>query len=90
MSVQMRAKLLVTDVRPGGCGDDDPTVRVFMCAVGGHAVAAGYPDDGADDDNDYARWSPSADFSILIQNPALADKFKPGQKFYVDFTEAEK
>ncbi len=54
-----------------------------------HAVAASnYPADGSDEDNTYAKWSPGADLSINIANPDLWDKFKIGDKFYVDFTPA--
>lgn len=54
-----------------------------------HAVAAKtYPADGSDEDNTFAKWSPSAECKIHITNPALRGMFKPGQKFYVDFTEA--
>lgn len=50
-----------------------------------------YPTDGGglDENNTYARWTPMANFEITINNPALIGKFKPGQKFYVDFTEAQ-
>ena len=52
-----------------------------------HAVAASkYPEDGSDEDNTFAKWPPGADLSINIANPALWDKFKIGDMFYVDFT----
>lgn len=56
-----------------------------------HAVckSGGYPPDGLDEDNTFAKFSPSADFTISIRNPALFNRFKPGAKFYVDFTAAE-
>lgn len=55
-----------------------------------HAVAAKrYPEDGSDEDNTYAKFSPSASLSITIANPALIGKFAPGEKYYVDFTKAE-
>jgi len=55
-----------------------------------HAVAASsYPADGSDEDNSYAKFSPSATLDITIANPALIGQFKPGVKYYVDFTEAE-
>lgn len=47
-----------------------------------------YPEDGSDEDNSYARWSPSASLTITIANPNLWGKFKVGDKFYVDFTPA--
>jgi hypothetical protein len=54
-----------------------------------HAVCATtYPEDGTDEDNTFARWSPGAILTINIANPALWDKFKHGDKFYVDFSPA--
>jgi hypothetical protein len=77
----MRAKLQIGSitVHPGSCE------QLTM-----HAVAAkSYPADGSDEDNTFAKWSPSARFEITINNPALWGRFKIGQKLYVDFTEAE-
>lgn len=55
-----------------------------------NAVAAKvYPADGSDEDNTYAKYSPSAECSIHITNPALIGQFKVGEKYYVDFTPAE-
>lgn len=52
-----------------------------------HGVAAKqYPADGSDEDNTFAKFSPSVDLKISITNPNLVGKFEPGQKFYVDFT----
>ena len=51
-------------------------------------AASRYPDDGSDEDNTFARWSPGAHLSINIANPALFGRFKHGQKFLVDFNEA--
>lgn len=54
-----------------------------------HGVAAkAYPADGSDEDNTFAKWSPSVALEITITNPALIGKFEPGQKFYVDFSPA--
>lgn len=55
-----------------------------------HAVSkpGGYPDDGLDEDNTFAKWSPSASCEIMITNTALHGSFKPGEKYYVDFTAA--
>lgn len=59
-------------------------------AVSMHAVckSGGYPEDGSDEDNTFAKFSPGASLSINIANPALFGKFKHGDKFYVDFTAA--
>jgi hypothetical protein len=56
-----------------------------------HAVAksTAYPEDGSDEDNTFAKFSPQASCEITIANPALLGKFEPGQKFYVDFTPAD-
>jgi hypothetical protein len=77
----MRAKMKCSSVEPSGDGE----ILRF------HAVAKsdGYPADGADENNSYARWSPSADLSINVQNPALKGKIKSGDSFYVDFTPAD-
>ena len=49
----------------------------------------GYPEDGSDEDNTFARWTPTAGLKMSITNPDLLGKFKPGEKFYLDFTKAE-
>ena len=76
----MRAKLQIEYI----------TTRTGSETLKFHAVAKPqYPGDGADEDNTYARFSPSASLEITITNPALLGRFRPGQKFYVEFTEAE-
>ena len=47
-----------------------------------------YPSDGLDENNTFAKFSPVVDLKIQVTNPALHGLFKPGQKFYVDFSEA--
>lgn len=63
--------------------------EVQMRAVGGSKVQKGYPSDGLDEDNTYAKFSPSADFRLMIANTALFGKFKPEQTYYVDLTPAD-
>ena len=48
-----------------------------------------YDSTGLDEDNTFALYTPSAEFTINVVNPALFGKFKLDQKYYVDFTEAE-
>lgn len=79
--VTMRAKLEVVEVL-----QVQGSEKLKMRAV---CKAAGYPADGSDENNTYAKFSPSASFEIQVNNPDLHGKFKPGQKFYVDFTEAK-
>lgn len=55
-----------------------------------HAVAAGsYPADGSDENNTFARFSPSAMLQLQVANPALIGAFETGQSYYVDFTPAD-
>ncbi len=85
MSTNMRAKLQVSHVQEHFSQDGSKYAETLSM----HAVAASkYPADGSDEDNSYARWSPSANFSIHVANPALFGKFKAGEKYYVDFTPA--
>ncbi|TIV38953.1 MAG: hypothetical protein E5V91_12475 [Mesorhizobium sp.] len=45
-----------------------------------------YSDDGSDEDQQFARFSPMGALSLTIANPALLGKFKVGDTFYLDFT----
>lgn len=77
----MRAKMRVTEVAVNEYGE-----KLTMNPV---CKSTPYPDDGSDEDNTYAKFSPSGALTLQIQNPALYGMFKPGQKFYLDFTLAE-
>ena len=79
----MRAKMQVNSITPYGTPVTQETLSMNCVAKSG-----AYPADGSDEDNSFARWSPSGSLSISIQNPNLFGKFTVGQKFYVDFTEA--
>lgn len=82
----MRAKLQVGSVIPNGPDGTPPTSEtVHMHAV---CKEGAYPVDGSDENNTFARFSPSAAFSIHIANPALFGKHKVGDQFYVDFSRA--
>ena len=83
MATTMRAKMKVVSAdRPEGASH----LNLKMSAVYRDGA---YPEDGSDEDNTFARWTPQADLSMSINNPNLIDKFEVGQKFYVDFTPAE-
>jgi hypothetical protein len=77
----MRAKLQVQSVTP--CGEGE--------ILNFHAVSksGAYPEDGSDEDNTYAKFSPSASLEINVQNPNLKGQFQVGEKYYVDFTPAD-
>lgn len=52
-------------------------------------VAAGrYPEDGSDENNTFAKFSPSGMLSLTVANPALLGKFSEGEEYYLDFTKA--
>lgn len=89
MERTMRAKMVVTEVNRTGYQngpDFQMQDRIKLVAV----AAKSYPADGSDEDNTYAKFSPSGELSLSIANPSLVGKIQPGQKFYVDFTLAEK
>ena len=50
--------------------------------------ASKYPADGSDENNTFARWSPSGMLSLTVANPALHGKFAEGEEYYLDFTKA--
>lgn len=82
MSTSMRAKFIITSVEKFEGGAE----KVNFIAVSKNTP---YPEDGSDEDNTFAKWSPQASCSITIANPALHGKYEAGQKFYVDFTPAD-
>lgn len=49
-----------------------------------------YPDDGSDENNTYAKFSPSGMLSLTVANPALLGKFSEGEEYYLDFIPAPK
>lgn len=78
----MRAKLKITSQRK--CNDNYEEL-VFNAV----SKSDGYPADGSDENNSFAKWTPTAELRMSITNPALIGKFVVGQEFYVDFTPAE-
>jgi hypothetical protein len=77
----MRAKLRVTSVvHNEDCNQD----RLSAIAV----TSSPFDADGLNEDNTYAKYTPSASLEMTIANPALVGKFRAGQVFYLDFTEA--
>jgi hypothetical protein len=51
--------------------------------------SGGYPADGSDEDNTFAKFSPSGSLELTITNPALLGQFNPGDTYYLDFTKVE-
>lgn len=81
---KMRAKVRVGAVLPSpdGAGGVTSERLVFF----GVAKSGSYPADGSDEDNTFAKFSPSVHFDMVVANPALVGKFAVGDTFYVDFT----
>lgn len=73
----MRAKMKVTEVK----------VLEHAEVIGFQAVTGKANADGVSEDNTYAKYTPSVNASFTVTNPNLYGKFKPGQSYYVDFTE---
>lgn len=83
----MRAKMRVVSTKPyGSVGPNGGFEEIEFSAV---AKCDGYPVDGSDENNTFAKWTPSATLKMTISNPDLFGKIKPNQEFYVDFTPAD-
>lgn len=83
----MRAKLKVGSCLPTLNVDGEKVAE----QVTFHSVSksGGYPADGSDEDNSFAKFSPSVMLQMTIANPALFGRLKPGAAFYVDFMAVE-
>lgn len=79
--VKMRAKMKVQTITRSDNGEQE-TLHLT-----GVSKPGGYPDDGSDEDNTFAKFSPMVDLAITIANPALVGTFAEGEQFYVDFTQ---
>ena len=44
-----------------------------------------YPDDDSDENNTYAKFSPSGMLTLTVANPALLGRFNEGEEYYLDF-----
>lgn len=77
----MRAKMEVSNIVAGVNSE-----TLHFRAV---SKSEAYPEDGADENNTYAMWTPTADLQMQVNNPALLGKFEIGEEYYLDFTKAE-
>jgi hypothetical protein len=77
----MRAKMRIEKVDREFEGQE----TLYFRAV---ARSERYPEDGSDENNTYARFSPSGELRLTVANPALLGKFNYDEEFYVDFTKA--
>lgn len=82
----MRAKMQVSHVETHSDNDGNTThENVKFSAV---SKTDGYPEDGSDENNTYAKFTPTAELEMMINNPALFGKHVEGDEYYVDFTKA--
>lgn len=51
-------------------------------------AASRYPEDGSDENNTFAKYTPSGMLSLTVANPALLGQFAEGEEYYLDFTKA--
>lgn len=79
--MKMRAKMKITSIR----NHSDACESLEFSAV---CKSDGYPPDGNDENNTFAKWTPTAKLEMTITNPALIGKFEVGQEFYIDFHKA--
>ena len=80
MSTVMRAKMVVGSVEQFESSETLKLRAVYKTDA--------YADDGLDEDNTFSLFTPAADLTMTVTNPAVVGKIKVGQTFYVDFTEA--
>jgi hypothetical protein len=49
-------------------------------------VELGAVSSGSDENKQFSKWTPCANFNITINNPGAFNKLSKGFEFYVDFT----
>ena len=79
----MRAKVKVTAVFPSS--DKSSEILYF-----GGVSKNKYDPDGLDEDNTFAKFTPSFHLQMSITNPSLLQTFEVGDVFYVDFVKEDK
>jgi len=78
--ITMRAKMRVKLVEK-----HDGFENLYFSAV---CKSDAYPADGSDENNTFAKWTPTADLSMTVNNPALLGKIAVGEEYYLDFIKA--
>lgn len=58
--------------------------KVFLSAV-----MNGKDGKACEENKSFAKYTPSGELFMMIDNPVAAEQFKAGQEFYIDFTRAE-
>lgn len=84
----MRAKFEVVKVETFR-GKDKETVISEQLKLNAAIAHTKYGENGENEDNDFARWTPSGELVMNITNPNLFGTMKEGDKYYLDFTKCE-
>lgn len=74
MPKSVRAKIFVQQVTDNGYSEQTKMSGVFS---------------GTPEDNTFSSPTPCLSIDMTVDNPNAKGFFKPGKKYYVDFTEAE-
>lgn len=82
----MRAKMQIKAIDVREHDEIKLSERLQLSCV---AKSSQYPEDGHDEDNSFAKFSPHGELTLTVANPALFGKFTVGEKYYLDFTKAE-
>lgn len=78
----MRAKVRITGIKKYP-EEGEATQETLSFAF--PAKEGGYPADGSDEDQQFAKFSPAGSLSLTVANPTLLGKFNVGDTFYLDF-----
>lgn len=79
---KMRAKVRITAIQKYP-NDETPTQEALTFNF--PAKNGAYPADGSDEDQQFAKFSPSGALSLTVANPTLVGQFEIGDTFYLDF-----
>ena len=80
MEAVIRCKMRVSEVlHVKGSEGNTEQERVKLTAVMGRE---------GDENHEWSKWTPCANFEIFINNPGAMNKLSSGHEFFVDFTPA--
>jgi hypothetical protein len=83
----MRAKMQLVSIKVYNDEQGNPIQEnLRFTAV---CKSGAYPADGSDEDNTFSKFTPNAELTMTVQNPALIGTMSAGEKYYVDFTRAD-
>jgi hypothetical protein len=83
---KMRAKVRITGIRKY---PEEGEATQEALTFNFPAKDGAYPANGSDEDQQFAKFSPSGALSLTVANPALLGKFDVGDTFYLDFIPVE-